>query len=317
MEDAYNIAAAKSRQSMETGRKRYNERAFATDLKPGDRVLVKRLLERGGPGKLRSFWEDDVYIVARRPDVQNAVYEVELEKGTGRKRTLHRNSLLPYPFLPYEADTNDLTKVRHRYREQEENPSHSDSVGQSEVEVSSDDWEDDVGLDPNQLEDVAQHINEQSGLATAAEETDIEIQIRSPDEESNAVMDDRPNDEGPNNVTVNTPMPPPSDIFADETFEPRPKRTRNPPVMFSYYGLGKPADIQGHIQTISPQVVPMPVAYNRPPMAPQYCNQYVYMFPRRGYGPPMLRSSAYFQPQPCYISPRFYNSGPELPSIYC
>ena len=100
MEDAYKIAAAKSGQSMAKGRQRYNERAFAMDLKPGDRILVKRLLDRGGPGKLRSFWEDDIYIVARRPDPGNAVYEVELESRPGRKRMLHRNLLLPCPFLP-------------------------------------------------------------------------------------------------------------------------------------------------------------------------------------------------------------------------
>jgi len=98
MEDTYKIAAAKSGQTVEKGKKRYNERAIAMDLTPGDRVLVKRLLDRDGPGKLRSFWEDDVYVVARRPDPENAVYEVELENGSGRKRMLHRNLLLPCPF---------------------------------------------------------------------------------------------------------------------------------------------------------------------------------------------------------------------------
>ena len=97
MEDPYKIATAKSGQSMEKGRNRCNERAFAMNCKPGNRVLVKRLLECGGPGKLRSFWEDDVYAVARRPDPENAVYEVEMEKGSGRKRMLHCNLLLPYP----------------------------------------------------------------------------------------------------------------------------------------------------------------------------------------------------------------------------
>ena len=42
MEDAYNIAAAKSGQSMEKGREHYNERTFATGLELGDRVLVNR-----------------------------------------------------------------------------------------------------------------------------------------------------------------------------------------------------------------------------------------------------------------------------------
>ena len=305
MEDAYNIAAAKSGQSMEKGRERYNERAFATDLKTGDRVLVKRLLERGGPGKLRSFWEDDVYVVIKRPDLQNAVYEVEPANRTGRKRTLHRNLLLPCPFLPYEADTNDLTKVRHHRREQEENPSQSDSVVQSEEEHSSDDWENDVGLDPNQLTEVTQHIHDQIELAAAAEQTETEMPLPTADEESDAVIDEVPNNEEPSNVTMNTPMSPLSDISANEHFTPRPQRTRNPPVMFSYYGLGQPADIRGHIQAISPQVVSMPVLYNRPPMIPQYCNQYVNMFTPRGYRPPTLGPTVYFQSQPCYVNPRF------------
>ena len=312
MEDAYIIAAAKSGQSMEKGRERYNERAFATDLKIGDRVLVKRLLERGGPGKLRSFWEDDVYIVIKRPDLQNAVYEVEPENRTGRKRTLHRNLLLPCPFLPYAADTNDsakvtndLTKVRHHRREQEENLSQSDSVVQSEEERSSDDWENDVGLDPNQLTEVTQHIHDQSELAAAAEQTETEMPLPIVDEQSDTVIDEVPNDEEPGNVTMNTPMSPSSDISADEHFTPRPQRTRNPPVMFSYYGLGQPADIRGHMQAISSQVVPMPVLYNRPPMIPQYYNQYVNSFTPRGYGPPILGPTVYFQSQPCYVNPRF------------
>ena len=82
-------------------------------LRRGDRVLVKRLLDRGGPGK---FWEDDIYVVARRPDPENAVYEVELENGSGRKQMLHRNLLLPCPFLPDEANTHNLRETHHHCR---------------------------------------------------------------------------------------------------------------------------------------------------------------------------------------------------------
>ena len=190
--------------------------------------------------------------------------------------------LLPCPFLPYESDTNDsakvtnyLTKVHHHRREQEENPPQSDSVMQSEEEVSSDDWENDVGLDPNQLTEVTQHIHDQKEFAAAAEQTETKMPLPIADEELDTVMDEVPNDEEPGNVTMNTPMSPLSDISTNEHFTPQPQRTRNPPVMFSYYGLGQPADIRGHIQAISPQVVPMPALYNRPPMIPQYCNQYV------------------------------------------
>ena len=114
MEEAYKIAAEKSGQSMKRGRSRYNEKVFATNLKPGDRVLVKRLLDMGGPGKLRSFWEDNVYVVLRRPHLHNAVYEVAPEQGTGRKRMLHRNLMLPCPFLPYEATSENPPETHNR-----------------------------------------------------------------------------------------------------------------------------------------------------------------------------------------------------------
>ena len=90
MEQAYKIAAEKSGQCMKRGREAYNRKATSSSLEPGDRVLVKRLLERGGPGKLRSFWEDKVYVVLRRHlEPMGAVYEVLTRGWEWTKRILH------------------------------------------------------------------------------------------------------------------------------------------------------------------------------------------------------------------------------------
>ena len=70
----------------------FNRRARSSVLTVGDRVLVRNLRERGGPGKLRSFWEQTVYRVVERKG-EGPVYVIEPERG-GEKRTLHRNLLL-------------------------------------------------------------------------------------------------------------------------------------------------------------------------------------------------------------------------------
>ena len=73
-------------------------------MHPNDCVLVCNLSELGGPGKLRSHWEDTVHCIVRQRGTDSPVYEVKPETGTGPTCVLHRNLLLPCDSLPLESD---------------------------------------------------------------------------------------------------------------------------------------------------------------------------------------------------------------------
>ena len=104
MQEAYEIAAANAKKRTDRGKKYYDQKAKNVVLEPGDRVLVRNLGERGGPGKLRSFWEERVHVIVRRISKKLPVYEVKPENGKGRVRILHRNLLLQCNHLPLQEN---------------------------------------------------------------------------------------------------------------------------------------------------------------------------------------------------------------------
>lgn len=59
------------------------------------------LSERGGPGKLRSYWKQTIYVM-REQVGDNPVYKVSPETGGCPLHTLHRNLLLQANDLPVD-----------------------------------------------------------------------------------------------------------------------------------------------------------------------------------------------------------------------
>ncbi|KAL1276923.1 hypothetical protein QQF64_023596 [Cirrhinus molitorella] len=104
MMEAYELASRVSDREKERGKALYDKKVYRAELFPGNKVLIRNFKEKGGPGKLRPFWEEQVYIVTRRKYQESPVYEVQPENGKGKTRILHRNLLLPCDYLPVEKE---------------------------------------------------------------------------------------------------------------------------------------------------------------------------------------------------------------------
>ena len=102
----------------------YDRWVRSSVLEPGDRVLVRNLTERGGPGKLGSFWENNIYVVVNRKGPESPVYETKRENGKGKNRVLHRN-LLP--------TTKNLKTHNHLHQNHSQQPCDNNKDNHSET----------------------------------------------------------------------------------------------------------------------------------------------------------------------------------------
>jgi hypothetical protein len=81
-------------------------------------VLIRNCSQRGGPGKCRSYWEDDIHVVVRQ--VGGPVFELRSEAHPWRRlrrlRVMHRNMLLPCDLLPAEPVAHETAAKREGSR---------------------------------------------------------------------------------------------------------------------------------------------------------------------------------------------------------
>ena len=110
MKEAYDLAAQKSKSSDDKFTACYDSKVHSSVLTPG--VLVRNLSKcAGGPGKLVSYWEDDIYVIVERKSNDSPVYVVKPETKYRPVRTLHRNLLFSRTHLP-SKETSTPTPVR-------------------------------------------------------------------------------------------------------------------------------------------------------------------------------------------------------------
>ena len=84
MKQAYDLAARKSKSCDEKFKAYFDSKVRSSVLATGDGVLVRNLSKRAdGPGKLVSYWEDEIYIVVERKSNDSHVYAVNQKQKIG------------------------------------------------------------------------------------------------------------------------------------------------------------------------------------------------------------------------------------------
>ena len=229
VKEAYDLASAQAKKNALLGKQQYHKKVkHDTALCEGDRVLVRNITERGGPGKLRPYWEQEIYVVTqKRKDMP--VYEVKPETGIGRSRVLHRNMLLPCSYLPAETQlspSKNHQAVSKRANKQE--------ASREEASIATD--EDISSLTPCQLQELyaskhcqAEHIAPdlvERGTGTGTEEKLCQGNEQDSTEEVG-------NLEQRANVT--------DDEAADNLPLRQSQRLSRPPLRMTYDAMGQPS----------------------------------------------------------------------------
>ena len=84
---------------------------FGQVLEPNDRILFRNVSERGGTGKLRSYWKNDIYVVVSC-DPELPIYKIKQENDNKPVKTVLRNLLLKYNELPFDKKNLNLKKSK-------------------------------------------------------------------------------------------------------------------------------------------------------------------------------------------------------------
>ena len=113
MREVFRLAKEKSEKVQSYNKGKYDGKVREVGIAEGDHVLVKNLREKGGTGKLRSYWEHQIFeVISQQGDLP--VYQVRSVDKPRDVRVLHRNHLMKCDELPLNVfkEIEDLEKKK-------------------------------------------------------------------------------------------------------------------------------------------------------------------------------------------------------------
>lgn len=241
MQEAYAIAQENAKKSGQRNKRIYDGKVRSSVLYPGDRVLVRNMTPRGGPGKLRNHWEDAIHTVVRQVGEDLPIYELRPEHGKGKSRILHRNLLLPCDHLPLETEVHLPAKPKKK-------TSATDKVREgSEDEEDEDDYFRGMPYQPVTLP--PEPVGGMPEIVQRVIPPDLSTPTAEPPHLENSVNDNPLEnldirDENTPHTEEDRASPPMLHVGQEDEIDmrpQRPQRLRKPPKTFRYDKIGTPS----------------------------------------------------------------------------
>ena len=243
MREAYLIGKEKSLKAALHGRQQFDKRVICTVQQPGDKVLLRNLSTREeGPGKLRSYWEQEIYEVIKRHRDDSTVYIIKPLQGEGKSKTVYRKLLPPCPFLQLESTANGSQKAMEGKTKQKRNRIKGMEEVCRSTDQESDSENDMLSLEPNDYSNYLQSLEPNKERARRVHTLPLE------DEE--LAKDDHMIGEDEASTNANGPVQQQEDEVNEKDHDMTeqsppnvkhyPRRVRNRRPIFMYNRLGEP-----------------------------------------------------------------------------
>ena len=93
MQEAFKLAKEHMQKSSQYSKQYYDKKVKGTEILVGDLVLVRNVRERGGTGKLNSYWEENIFEVVKK-DQNIPVYTLKNMNKSSDVRDIHGNLMM-------------------------------------------------------------------------------------------------------------------------------------------------------------------------------------------------------------------------------
>lgn len=298
MKEAFDIATKTIKKTTASGKMNYDQKRQSSVLFPGDRVLVRNMSERGGPGKLRSHCEEQIHIVVSQKGENSPVYEVKPERGTGRGRILHRNMLMPCHALlleqPVQCSEEGQKPQSQQRKRQTETRTHQASDDSESSDEEEHYWAHRLRhhhhpQEPDVAPPVTPQLVQQPEPGVEMEESTVDAPLQgSMDNDTSAsdtasLMDNTTTGPDTEEVTQTVPVADLANDQATELSETQPRRSqrdRRPKETLTYESLGQPVHRVVHRNPLYVNTMgPVYGQYGMPWVSPQMWGTHLVQLP--------------------------------------